>query len=106
MIKQIQRHLAKIDNRLLDPELFYIFVQNYFFLDSQLLDLCLVEPRYQYQKRVSCFLNETILVLMNVKAENLRVILDSICDYKNASINYLYMDFASCNKERPSKRLE
>ena len=99
MIREIQRGLAEKDRRFSDPELFFIFIQNYFFLDAQLIDLCIVEPRHDYQERAASFLQKRIRDLLNAESEKLRTVMDLVCDYQHAQMNYVYVDFAAVVRE-------
>lgn len=94
MVKQIQRILAAKDVRLNEPELFYIFVQGYFFRDRKVVELNRIRPRQEYQQAVSDFIQQRVLELLNVDGSRLGLLVDSICDFSNSPVHPDLLDFA------------
>ena len=94
MVKQIQRILAAKDVRLNEPELFYIFMQGYFFRDRKVVELYRVRPRQEYQHVVSDFIQQRVLDLLNVDCTRLELLVDSICDFSNSPVHPDLLDFA------------
>lgn len=95
MVKQIQRNLIKKDKRLQDPEIFFIFLQGYFFFDKTIVNLCEVKPRHEYQINVSSFIKQKVSDLLNCDIDNLKLIMDAIIDFENAPINFVYLDYSA-----------
>ena len=93
-VRQIQRRLAEKDPRLLDPELFFIFVQGYFFLDRRVLSLAAVRTRRDYQERAAAFLRDAVRDLLDARPEWLKLAVDSICEYEKAPVNFAHLDFS------------
>lgn len=94
MVKQIQRILAAKDSRLNDPELFFIFIQGYFFRDRKVIELCTVGSRHDYQQKVSDFIQQRIIDLVSVDTHRCALLVDCICNFSNAPIHPDLLDFA------------
>lgn len=95
MVKQLQRDLVKKDKRLQDPEIFFIFLQGYFFFDKTVINLCEVKPRCEYQTMVSSFVKQRVVDLLSCNIDNLKLIVDVIIDFENAPINFVYLDYSA-----------
>lgn len=95
LIKELQRLLVEKDPRLAEPEIFFIFAHNYFFNDSELIELCTVEHRKAYQQRLLTHLNRSLAGLVHADEANVQAVVDRICHFETADVHYDHLDIAA-----------